>query len=65
MAIQAYVVQTPCTVRGEFVRQGTLVSLDLANTALVAEYGGSGNLQPLAASQAGDAADADHAELAD
>jgi hypothetical protein len=56
MAVVPCVVQADCTVRGTFVRKGTLVSLDLAGT-LAAEYG-TGNLQPLAATQSGD--DADH-----
>jgi hypothetical protein len=63
MAIQPYVVKTDCTVRGEFVRHGTLVDLDLADTALVGEYGGSGNLEPLPAGQTGD--DADHGAVSD
>lgn len=57
--INAYVVLQDCTVRGQFVRHGTLVSLDLASE-LAGEYGYD-NLQPLAAT-AGYGEDADHAE---
>jgi len=59
MAIGPYVVQAACTVRGQFVRAGTVVDLDPAGE-LAAEYGGPGNLAPLPASETGD--DADHAE---
>lgn len=61
MAIQPYVVQADCTVRGEFVRHGTIVDLDLADTSLVGEYGGTRNLASLPADQTGD--DADHATV--
>jgi hypothetical protein len=60
--IAPYVVQADTTVRGTFVRKGTVVDLDIASP-LATEYGGNGNLKPLAATQTGD--DADHAELGD
>jgi hypothetical protein len=60
MAVTPYVVQADCTVRGEFVRRGTLVGVDPSDTELVAEYGFD-NLAPMPADQSGE--DADHAEL--
>lgn len=45
-----------------YVKAGTVVEIDMAvNTALVAFYGGAGNLVPLAGNETGD--DADHAAL--
>ena len=61
MAVKPYVVQEDCTVRGVFIRHGTVVDLDIASE-LAAEYG-TGNLAPLPANQTGD--DADHAESGD
>jgi hypothetical protein len=61
MAVKPYVVQADCTVRGDFIRHGTIVGLDIASE-LATEYG-TGNLVPLAANQTGD--DADHSETGD
>jgi len=62
MAVRPWVVQADCNVRGQFVRHGTIVDLDIAGE-LAAEYGGTGNLAPLAADETGD--DADHSHLGD
>lgn len=43
------------------VRAGTVVDIDDADAALIAFYGGAGNLKPLAGNQTGD--DADHSAL--
>lgn len=67
-ASQPYVVQadTDVTWGGEvmFVVARTVVSL-VPGSALYTAYGGAANLMPLAGSQAGDAASADHADLGD
>jgi hypothetical protein len=60
MAVRTYVVQADCTVRGEPVRKGSLVALDLGDSELAGQYG-PGNLQPLPSDQSGD--DAGHSAL--
>jgi hypothetical protein len=57
VVIRPYVVQQPVTVRGEYIRAGTVIDLD-PESELAGEYGYD-NLVPLAATQSGD--DADHA----
>jgi hypothetical protein len=56
MAVKPYTVLADCTVRGQYIRHGTVVGLDPAGE-LWAEYGGAGNLTPLAGDETGDDAD--------
>lgn len=68
-APQPYVVQadTEVTWGGQviFVRRETVVDIVPGSPMYVAYGGSSGNLVPLSASQAGDAANADHSDLGD
>lgn len=65
MAVTTYVVLADTEVtwgnNTTYVRKGTLVSIDPGNAALVAAYGGGGNLGTLPPGQSGD--DADHATI--
>lgn len=60
MPVFPYVVKSDCTVRGTFVRHGTVVELDITG-GLATEYG-LGNLTPLSASESG-SDDADHSAI--
>ena len=59
MAVARWVVQADCTVRGQFVRHGTVVLLDIGGE--LATEDGVGNLALLPSDQSGD--DASHAGL--
>jgi hypothetical protein len=60
MAVKPYTVLATCTVRGVTISRGSVVGLDPAGE-LWSEYGGAGNLAPLAGDETGD--DADHSSL--